>query len=100
MSDFDPKYRDPNRLNELEPSPDYYAREAGGYWGWIIGGVAALALLFTVLSFTRDDTQTTADSGMTNPPAAAQPANPRPMTPPAANAPAQQAPSTTGQSSQ
>lgn len=100
MSDHDPRYRDPNRLQELERSDHRIEREAGGYWGWIFGGVAALALIIAALSYSRDNSQT-ADTGATtgrNAPMST-PANPRPTVPPTANAPANP-PSTTGQSSQ
>ena len=107
MSDYDPKYRDPNRLQDLERSDYQVEREAGGYWGWIIGGVAALALIIAAVGYSRDNSQT-ADIGATTDTGAATtgsnapmstPANPRRTTPPTANAPANP-PSTTGQSSQ
>jgi len=101
MSDYDPRYRDPNRLQDLERSDYQVEREAGGYWGWIIGGVAALALIIAAVGYSRDNSQT-ADTGATttgsNAPMST-PANPRRTTPPTANAPTNP-PSTTGQSSQ
>ncbi len=45
MTDYDPNrdFRDPNRMSN---TPDWEAeREANASWGWILGGLAAVALV-------------------------------------------------------
>jgi hypothetical protein len=97
MSDFDPR-RDPSRIGDSVNTNWEYER-ASSSWGWIVGGLAVVALLLAALTMGRDDTRSTADTG----PAAAVW---RPATPPAptpadqAARPAPSEPSTTGQNSQ
>jgi hypothetical protein len=84
MSDYDPNRMDPKRPAVNEAG---YAADRGFNWSWIIGGIAALAVLLVALTFLGRDDQT-ADTGQ--PPAAttgqASPTQsaPRPM--PAPNA--------------
>jgi hypothetical protein len=56
--------------------PDRRMTDGGGMIGWVIGGVAALALIAGIaFMFSRDDGTTTATNN-TNRPAAAQPSTP------------------------
>lgn len=103
MTDYDPNrdFRDPNRMRN---TPDWEAeREANASWGWILGGLAAVALVLVALSFARNDTQTASNNGSNEPPISqTRPANPTVVNPSTANrpapAPAPSSPSTTGQS--
>jgi hypothetical protein len=93
----------------MRNTPDWEAeREANASWGWILGGLAAVALVLVALSFARNDTQTASNSGSNEPPISqTRPANPtvvnpstanRPTPAPAPSSPAPSSPSTTGQS--
>jgi hypothetical protein len=64
MSDYDPNRMDPKRPAVNEAG---YAADRGFNWSWIIGGVAALAVLLVALTFLGGDDRT-ADTGQ--PPAA------------------------------
>lgn len=97
MSDFDPRH-DPNRANDPVNSNWEYERPSHS-WGWIVGGLAVVALLLAALTMGRDGSMPTAGN-TTNPPTQVS----RPATPPApasdgqASTPAPTPPSTTGQS--
>jgi hypothetical protein len=55
-------------------------RNETSYTTWILGGIAALAVIFGLaFMFSRDD-RTTSTANDTNRPAAAQPASPSPTT--------------------
>lgn len=71
MSDFDPR-RDPNRMSD---NANWEYEKPSSAWGWIIGGLAVVALLLAALTMGRDDTQPTADTRN-------QPTISRPATPP------------------
>lgn len=97
MSDSDPR-QDPNRLNDPANSNWEYERPSHS-WGWIIGGLAVVALLLAALTMGRNDAPTTAENTTPSPQITRQ------TTPPTTAAPADQAarpapsePATTGQS--
>jgi type IV secretory pathway VirB10-like protein len=104
MSDFDPKRMDPKRPAVNEAG---YAADRGFNWSWIIGGIAAIVVLFVALSFMGGDDRTAettttppaATTGQASPPAS--PMNPAPRAPnaspnvtpaPASPAPAERTP--------
>jgi hypothetical protein len=108
MSDYDPNRVDPNRMdpNRMDPrrpavNEAGYAADRGFSWNWIIGGIAALAVLIAALAFMgRDDR--TADTGQSpaattgqssTPPASTAPASPnaRPSAPATQTPPARPA---------
>lgn len=70
MSDYDPKRMDPKRPAVNEAG---YAADRGFNWNWVIGGIAALAVLLIALTFMGGDDQT-ADTGQ--PPATTGQASP------------------------
>jgi hypothetical protein len=84
MSDYDPKLRDPQRPAVNEAG---YAADRGFNWSWIIGGIAAIVVLFVALSFVGRDDRTAVDT--TPPPVTtgqSSPAERSPATTPAPNA--------------
>ena len=82
MSDFDPKRMDPKRPAVNEAG---YAADRSFNWSWIIGGIAAIVVLFVALSFLGGDDRTAettpppATTGQASPPAS--PMNPAPSAP-------------------
>ncbi len=60
MSDYDPNRLDPKRPASHEAG---YAANRGFNWNWIIGGIAALAVLLIALTFLGGDGDRTADTG-------------------------------------
>jgi hypothetical protein len=73
---------DPNR--PLPPNDSRFRdRDDGSSTGWVLGGIAALAVIMGIFfMFARNDgTTTTANNVNTNRPAATQPASP-PANPP------------------
>jgi type IV secretory pathway VirB10-like protein len=90
MSDFDPTRVDPKRPAVNEAG---YAADRGFNWSWIIGGIAAIVVLFVALSFLGGDDRT---AETTPPPATtgqSSPMSPAPTaTPNATPAPANPAP--------
>ena len=56
MSDYDPNRLDPNRLDPNRPDPREVPRESTGglNWSWVIGGIAAIAVLLLAMSFMND----------------------------------------------
>jgi hypothetical protein len=91
MSDFDPR-RDPNRMSD---DANWEYEKPSSSWGWIIGGLAVVALLLAALTMGRDDTQSTADTG--NQPTISRPATPPATTGQAATPNTPAPPATTGQ---
>lgn len=110
MSMRDPM-RDPVRdpmldpADPLDPRPStIYDRRGGMSWGWIIGGLVALLLVFGFIFGRGGDRVATDNTGATNPPATASrpapaentglaprpgtPATPAPATPDAPATPA------------
>jgi hypothetical protein len=55
MSDFDPKRMDPKRPAVNEAG---YVADRGFNWTWVIGGIAAIVVLFVALSFLGTDDRT------------------------------------------
>lgn len=98
MSDFDPR-RDPNRVGDPVNTNWEYERPSSS-WGWIVGGLAVVALLLAALTMGRDEAPSTA-SNSTPSTQISRPAAP-PAPPPADQAarPTPPQPSTTGQNSQ
>lgn len=88
MSDFDPKRVDPKRPAANEAG---YAANRGFNWSWVIGGIAAIVVLFVALSFLGGDDQTAdtgqppVTTGQASPPAKSM--NPAPASPSATPSP-------------
>lgn len=95
MSDFDPR-RDPNRGADSVNSNWEYERPSSS-WGWIVGGLAVVALLLAALTMGRDEAPSTA-SNSTPPTQISRPPAPPPADQAARPTPPQ--PSTTGQNAQ
>jgi hypothetical protein len=89
MSDFDPR-RDPNRVGDPVNTNWEYERPSSS-WGWIVGGLAVVALLLAALTASNStpSTQISRPAAPPAPPPADQAARPTPPQP-----------STTGQNSQ
>ncbi len=87
MSDYDPNRIDPTRRDPKRPAMNEaaYAANTGFNWNWIIGGIAALAVLLLAMSFLSRDDQT-AETGQ--PPAATtgQSSSPSSSAPPSSTA--------------
>jgi hypothetical protein len=93
MSDYDPKRRDPQRPAVNEAG---YAADRGFNWSWIIGGIAAIVVLFVALSFVGRDDRTAVDTtpppvttGQSAPAERSPAATPAPNAAPTAPAPAE-----------
>jgi hypothetical protein len=75
-------YQDPNTRRPVPTDRHRMGRDDTSYAGWILGGLAALAVIIGVFfMFGRDD-GTTSTANNANRPAATQPAGP-PANPPA-----------------
>ena len=65
MSDYDPNRLDPNRLDPNRQSPNLedprdvpFDSGRGFNWNWLIGGLAAIALLLVAMSFINNSERT------------------------------------------